>query len=94
LSLLKFLRLAYHHSYILATTLKFISFSQQHSWEPHTFFTTGLFWIRYDATSTTFKVYLEMAGSENKTKFMMIGNTVADEGEHSLILGDGLINHI
>jgi len=47
LSLLKFLPLAYNHSHFLAATLDFTSFSQQHSWEPHPFFTAGLFWIRF-----------------------------------------------
>jgi len=43
LLLLKFLPLAYHYSHFLAATLKFASFSQQHSWGPHNIFTAGLF---------------------------------------------------
>jgi len=54
LSLLKFLPLAYHHSHFLDATLDFTFFSQQHSWGLHTFFTAGLFWIRYSIIAVTY----------------------------------------
>jgi len=47
LSLLKILPLAYHQA--ISWLPPWIShfFSQWLSWEPHTFFTAGLFWIRF-----------------------------------------------
>jgi len=47
LLLLKILPLAYHHSHFLAATLDFTSFFTMAFLVPHTFFTAGLFWIRY-----------------------------------------------
>jgi len=38
LLLSKILPLAYYHSHFLAAILDFTSFSQQHSWKPHTFY--------------------------------------------------------
>jgi len=41
------LPLAYHHSHFLAATLDFTSFFTMTLMGPHTFFTAGLFWIRF-----------------------------------------------
>ena len=60
LLLLKFLPLAYHHSHFLAITLDFTSFSQLHSWGPHTFFTAGLFWIRPGQVDSQFIITARM----------------------------------
>jgi len=47
MSLLKISPLAYHHSHFLAATLNFTSFFTIAFLVPHTFFTAGLFCIRY-----------------------------------------------
>jgi len=47
LSLLKFLRSAYHHSHFLAATLDFSSFSQQQSWGCTLFLQQGYFGLDF-----------------------------------------------
>jgi len=47
LSLLKFLPLASITAISWPPLWISLLFSQQHSWGLHTFFTAGLFWIRY-----------------------------------------------